>query len=104
MVNDFCMYDIILRHSTISWIYVTFIRHITSKVLTIIVLISGFLGNIHIWTIESDYIDIYIKLYAVTHGYNYRVQKVANFSVKRPIRNIFCYMRVSTQQFRLVPG
>jgi len=31
--------------------------------------------NIRAWTIESDYIDIYIKLYAVTHGYNYRVEK-----------------------------
>jgi len=98
MFNDFCMYDI-LRHSTISWIYVT----LHQKDLTIIVLVSGFLWNIHIWTIESDYIDIYIKLYAVTHGYNCRVEKVANFSVKRPIRDIFCYTRVSTQQFRLVP-
>jgi len=64
--------------------------------LIIIVLISGFLWNIHIWTIESDYMDIYIKLYSVTHGYNYRVEKVANFSVKRPIRDVFGYMRVST--------
>jgi len=35
--------------------------------------------------------DIYIKLCAVTHEYTYRVIQAANFSVKRPIMNIFCW-------------
>ena len=88
MFNDFYMSGIILRHSTISWIYVTFIRYVTSMVIGghyCQVLISGFLWNIHIWTIESDYIDIYIKLYAVTHGCNYRVDILLHARVNSTI-------------------
>jgi len=50
-------------------------------------------------TIESDYIDIYIKLCAVTHEYTYRVVQVANFGVERPIMDIFCWCAFQLNSF-----